>query len=96
MPTYFPSFRVLVVEDDPLLGWALRETLVGSGHAVVEARDGAKGLQSRKDPILHAIQFAKKKEPCSNLQWCGDATGGQRVNRQPRRQHDKQQGDRGP
>jgi DNA-binding NtrC family response regulator len=46
MPTYFPSFRVLVVEDDPLLGWALRETLVGSGHAVVEARDGAKGLRA--------------------------------------------------
>jgi DNA-binding response OmpR family regulator len=63
---------VLVVEDDPLLGWALRETFVASGHAVVEARDGANGLRAAEtapepfDVILLDHQLAER-EPWLSL-----------------------------
>lgn len=33
--------RVLVVEDEPLLRWAISESLAAAGHTVVAADDGA-------------------------------------------------------
>lgn len=37
--------RVLVVEDERLIRWAIGEMLTGMGHAVVEARDAASARQ---------------------------------------------------
>jgi DNA-binding NtrC family response regulator len=35
------GLRVLVVEDEKLIRWAVREALAGSGHTVIEAEDAA-------------------------------------------------------
>jgi len=43
------ALRVLVVEDDALLRWALVETLTAVGHTVVEAVDGAGALGKVRD-----------------------------------------------
>ena len=45
------ALRVLVVEDDALLRWALVETLTAVGHTVVEAVDGAGALGKVRDGI---------------------------------------------
>jgi two-component system response regulator FlrC len=45
----YSSLRVLVVEDDPLLRWAIVETLSAGGHTVVEASDGATALQTVRE-----------------------------------------------
>ena len=37
---------VLVIDDDPLLRWALSESLSAAGHVVVESPDGAEGLRA--------------------------------------------------
>jgi DNA-binding NtrC family response regulator len=37
---------VLVVDDDPLFRWAIRETLENGGYAVVEAGDGRSALEA--------------------------------------------------
>jgi DNA-binding NtrC family response regulator len=57
----FPDLRVetrplgvLVVEDDPLLRWALAETLTLAGHHVIEAADVAsaeRGFHDAVNPI---------------------------------------------
>jgi CheY-like chemotaxis protein len=39
--TSSPPLRVLVVEDDPLMRWAVTETLGAAGHMVVEAANAA-------------------------------------------------------
>lgn len=36
-----PPMRLLVVEDEALLRWAIVETLIGAGHDVVQAGDAA-------------------------------------------------------
>ena len=41
----FPQLRVLVVDDEPLIRWSLRETLEQSGHTVVEAEDRDSALR---------------------------------------------------
>ena len=46
--------RVLVVEDDLLIRWAVTETLTEAGHFVIEAMDGAsaiRALTNSADPI---------------------------------------------
>ena len=43
------ALRVLIVEDDALLRWALVETLTAVGHTVVEAVDGAGALGKVRD-----------------------------------------------
>jgi len=44
--------RVLVVDDEPLIRWAIAETLAGLGYSVVEAGDG--------DSALDAVAEASK------------------------------------
>ena len=44
MANISPAIRVLVVDDDPLIRWALSETLRASGCSVAEARDRESAL----------------------------------------------------
>ena len=54
----FPGWRVLVVDDEPLIRWSLAETLGDLGHEVVEAGDAraalalAEGAQPPFDVVL--------------------------------------------
>lgn len=41
-----PTLRVLVVEDELLLRWAIAEILAQSGHTVLEAPDGASAIRA--------------------------------------------------
>jgi DNA-binding NtrC family response regulator len=40
------SLRVLIVEDETLIRWAVAETLAEAGHTVMQATDGATALQA--------------------------------------------------
>lgn len=40
------GLRVLVVEDEPLIRWALAETLTDAGHTAIEAGDGATAVRA--------------------------------------------------
>jgi DNA-binding NtrC family response regulator len=40
------TFRVLVVDDEPLIRWSVGETLGDAGHVVTEAADAASTLRS--------------------------------------------------
>jgi two-component system, NtrC family, response regulator AtoC len=44
-----PSLRVLIVDDEPLIRWFLAQTLVESGHAIVEAPDGETAVRALTD-----------------------------------------------
>jgi CheY-like chemotaxis protein len=44
-----PQLRVLIVDDEPLIRWSLAETLMDSGHAVVEAGDGEAAVRMLTD-----------------------------------------------
>jgi DNA-binding NtrC family response regulator len=44
MARKIPVLRVLVVDDEPLIRWALTETLADCGHLVEEASDGTAAL----------------------------------------------------
>ena len=49
-----PTLRVLVVEDESLIRWAVAETLAHAGHTVLEAVDGAtamRALTETSDPV---------------------------------------------
>ena len=41
--------RVLVVEDELLIRWAIAETLAQAGHTVSEAQDGASAIRALKN-----------------------------------------------
>jgi len=47
------SLRVLIVEDEPLIRWAVAETLTEAHHTVLEAPDAATALRvlNTSDPI---------------------------------------------
>ena len=45
----FAAFRVLVVDDEPLIRWSLAETLLDCGYEVTEAVDGQTALQVLAD-----------------------------------------------
>jgi DNA-binding NtrC family response regulator len=47
------SLRVLIVEDEALIRWAVAETLTEAGHTVLEAPDAATALRvvNTSDPI---------------------------------------------
>jgi DNA-binding NtrC family response regulator len=40
------AYRVLVVDDEPLIRWAIAETLADLGYSVIEAGDGETALQA--------------------------------------------------
>ena len=44
-----PSLRVLVVEDESLIRWCVREALAGAGHTVVEAADAESARRVLRD-----------------------------------------------
>jgi DNA-binding NtrC family response regulator len=44
-----PSHRVLIVDDEPLIRWALQQTLTDSGDIVSEAGSAESALQLLKD-----------------------------------------------
>ena len=51
-PTVDPpllGIRVLVVDDELLIRWSLREALADRGFSVIEARDGGEAVQSLND-----------------------------------------------
>ena len=41
--------KVLLVDDEPLIRWAVTETLTQAGHSVVEAGDGASAIRAMHD-----------------------------------------------
>jgi two-component system, response regulator FlrC len=55
---YSAQLRVLVVEDETLIRWALVETLALSGHATIEAADKASALrQVSQNPDIILLDF---------------------------------------
>ena len=44
-----PRLRVLIVDDEPLIRWSLAETLMDSGHTVIEAGDGEAAVRLLTD-----------------------------------------------
>ena len=49
-PKKSPAVRVLIVDDESLIRWALAETLIDHGYDVMEAGDGKQALAVFKDP----------------------------------------------
>jgi len=50
------SLRLLVVEDEPLLRWAIVETLTAAGHNVLQASDAASARQAiAEQPPVDAV-----------------------------------------
>jgi len=47
------SLRVLVVDDESLIRWAVVETLTQAGHEVLEAGDGGSALLALRDAKEH-------------------------------------------
>jgi len=50
--------RILVIDDDPLVLNALRDTLVADGHAVIAANGGQEGIDSLRAAIEHDESFS--------------------------------------
>lgn|SRR5687768_14096237 len=42
-------FRILVVEDEPLIRWSIAETLGEEGHTVMEAADAASAVRTLEE-----------------------------------------------
>jgi PAS domain S-box-containing protein len=53
-----PSLRLLVVDDDPLLLKALRDTLEAGGHHVVTAEGGQLGIDTFRETLARGTPFA--------------------------------------
>lgn len=51
-PSERPRLRILVVEDEPLLRWAISESLGAAGHTVMAADDGASAERIVANPGL--------------------------------------------
>jgi DNA-binding NtrC family response regulator len=49
-PKKSPAVRVLIVDDESLIRWALAETLIDHGYDVMEAGDGRQALAVLRDP----------------------------------------------
>lgn len=52
LPGARPGLRVLVVEDEPLLQWAIAQSLKAVGHTVLAAGDAAAALQVAAAPDI--------------------------------------------
>jgi DNA-binding NtrC family response regulator len=47
------SLRVLIVDDESLIRWAVAETLTKAGHTVLEAPDGGSALRALREAKEH-------------------------------------------
>ena len=47
------SLRVLIVDDESLIRWAVAETLTKAGHEVLEAPDGGSALRALREAKEH-------------------------------------------
>ena len=66
MDTAARCFRILVVDDEPLIRWSIAETLAAAGHQVAEAEDAASALRAIDvDPDLDLV-FLDFRLPDSN------------------------------
>ena len=67
MSKEFTPLAVLVLDDEPLIRWALSDTLSQAGHAVVAAPDGAGGLRAVVTaPQAFDVVFLDSRLPDSN------------------------------
>jgi DNA-binding NtrC family response regulator len=57
--------RVLVVDDEALIRWAVSETLSRAGHVVVQAGDGSAALQAMRDAAPIDVVLMDLKLPDS-------------------------------
>ena len=76
--------RILVVEDEPLLRWAISESLASAGHVVTAAEDGATALRALEEqPVPIDVVLLDFRLPDSNdlglLQRVLDVAPGQPV-----------------
>ena len=76
------SLRVLVVDDEPLVRWALAETLAAAGAEVIEAADGQQAIHAlahasaRVDVVLldYALPNTRHFEVLAALRQIAPAT----------------------
>jgi DNA-binding NtrC family response regulator len=62
------SLRVLVVDDEPLIRWAVVETLTKAGHQVMEAGDGRSALRALADaPDIDVVLLDMRLPDCADL-----------------------------
>ena len=67
MSKEFTSLAVLVIDDEPLIRWALSAALSEAGHAVVDAPDGSGGLRAvMTAPQAFDVVFLDFRLPDSN------------------------------
>lgn len=67
MSKEFTPLAVLVIDDEPLIRWALSNALSEAGHAVVDAPDGAGGLRAvMTAPLAFDVVFLDFRLPDSN------------------------------
>jgi DNA-binding NtrC family response regulator len=64
-----PSLRMLVVDDEALIRWAVVETLMQAGHRVVEACDGRSALRALKnaEPHVDVVLLDLRLPDCADL-----------------------------
>ncbi len=58
-------FRVLIVDDEPLMRWAMAETLADAGFAVTQASSAREALQQLKDGELPDLVLLDLRLPDS-------------------------------
>ena len=58
--------RVLLVDDEPLIRWAVAETLTQAGHSVLEAGDGASAMRAMQDGAPIDVVLLDLRLPDSN------------------------------
>lgn len=62
----FPSVRVLVVDDEPLIRWSVVETLIERGFEVVEAPDGRTAVSAIDGKLAFDVVLLDFRLPDSN------------------------------
>jgi DNA-binding NtrC family response regulator len=60
------KLRVLIVEDEALIRWAVAETLTRSGHTVTESSDAATALQALAEAPSPDVVLLDYRLPDSN------------------------------
>src|SRR5262249_27535251 len=62
----FAPLRVLIVDDEPLIRWAMSETLLQTGHAVTEAGDAKETLQRLSSGLIPDVILLDYRLPDSD------------------------------